>query len=1325
MRISVCSIKITRLWHYIVTLLLLMCNGNLHSQELNDPEFDRLWNQVEFWEKAENIDKVIETKEKLVFLYRKNNPSTLPLMLRNIAASYNAKSGKYHAKANEALEEAINLISQDTRNDDNYSLYNNCLWDLLNSHYERKEYSLILSDINKYVDYVVKNGTTTLQNDVTNILHAKYNSIFLLNDSCNVLEAEGKYNSAKEIMSSYVSDFTQMMRNDIVDTLAYNLCIHTVWHYANVIEKLGEGIMSIELRELHNKYLRNNIDFYLTKGTDWDYLWVMERYLANMYRKIGKEAEDIAISKRIVDEARLYAPELLPRKLLNLGISYESNHTLDGRKMAEGYYLEALDIIDTQQNCKESVSLKIKIIDFLLAQYNLTSQYDKTIVLLSKYDKFLKDAEVEEDSEDEDYLMGILGYKSSAFHRLDYSIPESKYEAKIINDRLLEYYKRKYGQLSDKYLGQLRLNAVSGTYDNDEELDSIFERGYHLWQLMPREDNISAYASFVCSYCSYQFNRTDSINNILALELEKLCLLPQVGYHPKLFYYYDTSIFEYNHYNYEKALDYINKAQKVCEDHIESSEMRERLAQILAHKSLVAGCLLNPSLSKESAYQAYDIIRSYNYENLNIARTLSSLSYVMEEYGDNEKAADLAIRSFNMYYKCKGLDTPLDLVDAALRHLTPRMQIQLIDTLHLELFMSDPMVVPLLTTKASAHIGLNQFPEAAYYLDLASSTLLKFKDSSYYRIGNRYDMTESQIIFGKGVLCYKNNDLKEAIQYFKKYRNIIDPDHKDPLLWLNTLYAITKDSANFIQETSKTLNYIRDGIREHFIFLGNHEREIYMRDKIESTINEVESYAYLWPNNPRARSCAFNAVLLEKGLALSSGSRISNLIKNSGIDQSALNKLKVQFELANNQDARSAIQMKIDLEEQRLQKKLDVSSMMSEFMLDYEMVKKSIDSSSVVVEFIKYCSNYKDRIDDSDYHIGALILTKDCEYPYFMDLCSETKLQEIKKKGTNLYSDVKDLYSLIWAPIMKYIQKYDKVYFSPVGILYALNIEYVAEKENSNISFIRISSSRELVMGKKTPTEKNNAYFYGGLCYDCKIGDELNETRQFNPLNTIVNDTITRGTLAYLAGSLIEVSKIYESLLKTNCNAKLFTGDKGSERSFKMLSNNYVPILHLSTHGFSYGHNSIKDYDEPMRKCGLLMSGCQNAWNGGDAFPGDDGILLGEEISNIILKDNDIVVLSACDTGLGISNSEGVWGLQRAFKKAGARSILMSLWKVNDIATSLFMEHFYKSYMNGALKQDALKDAREFVKDYKDSEGNKPFESPYYWASWIFLDAFN
>ena len=507
MKLSLYSIKTTRLWHFLVVLLLLTCNSHLYSQEINDPEFDRLWNQVEFWEKAENLNKVIEIKEKLVKLYRKNSPSSLPFMLRNIAMSYNATSDKYHSKANEALEEAMNLINLEENNEDNYSLYNNCLWDLLNSHYERKEYSLILEIINKYVGYVIKNGTATLQKDLTNILHAKYNSIFLLNDSCNVLEVDGKYNIANEIMSPYVSEFTQMMRNNMVDTLAYNLCIHTVWHYANIIEKLGDAKKSIELRELHNEYLRNNFDFYLSKGTDWDYLWVMERTVANKYRENGNNTEDIRLTKRIVDEARLYAPELLPRKLLNLGISYESNHTLKGREMAQEVYLEALDIIDAQPNSKESASWKIELIDFLLAQYNLSSQYDKSIDLFAKYDYFLKTVEVEDNSEDEDYLMEIWGYKSSAFHHLDYSISGSKYEAKKINDKLLAYYKRKDGELSAKYLGQLRLNAVSGTYDNDEELDSVYAKGYHLWKLMSIEDNIPEYASFLCSYYSYQFNR--------------------------------------------------------------------------------------------------------------------------------------------------------------------------------------------------------------------------------------------------------------------------------------------------------------------------------------------------------------------------------------------------------------------------------------------------------------------------------------------------------------------------------------------------------------------------------------------------------------------------------------------------------------------------------------------------------------------------------------------------------------------------------------------------------------------------------------------------
>ena len=144
-----------------------------------------------------------------------------------------------------------------------------------------------------------------------------------------------------------------------------------------------------------------------------------------------------------------------------------------------------------------------------------------------------------------------------------------------------------------------------------------------------------------------------------------------------------------------------------------------------------------------------------------------------------------------------------------------------------------------------------------------------------------------------------------------------------------------------------------------------------------------------------------------------------------------------------------------------------------------------------------------------------------------------------------------------------------------------------------------------------------------------------------------------------------------------------------------------------------------------MRKCGLLLSGAQPAWNGEEVNSEDDGILLGEEIADVKLKDNELVVLSACETGLGKLSAEGVLGLQRAYKKAGAGCVLMSLWKVSDMATTILMNSFYENLFSGCSKHDAIRNAQRFVREYKDENGNRPFESPYYWAAWILLDALN
>ena len=104
------------------------------------------------------------------------------------------------------------------------------------------------------------------------------------------------------------------------------------------------------------------------------------------------------------------------------------------------------------------------------------------------------------------------------------------------------------------------------------------------------------------------------------------------------------------------------------------------------------------------------------------------------------------------------------------------------------------------------------------------------------------------------------------------------------------------------------------------------------------------------------------------------------------------------------------------------------------------------------------------------------------------------------------------------------------------------------------------------------------------------------------------------------------------------------------------------------------------------------------------------------------LRGLDLVVLSACQTGLGdISQGEGVFGLQRGFKKAGANSILMSLWEVNDEATQILMTQFYKNFVSGQSKRQSLQSAQRYLREYSAGKYNKPK----YWAAFILLDGIN
>ena len=132
-------------------------------------------------------------------------------------------------------------------------------------------------------------------------------------------------------------------------------------------------------------------------------------------------------------------------------------------------------------------------------------------------------------------------------------------------------------------------------------------------------------------------------------------------------------------------------------------------------------------------------------------------------------------------------------------------------------------------------------------------------------------------------------------------------------------------------------------------------------------------------------------------------------------------------------------------------------------------------------------------------------------------------------------------------------------------------------------------------------------------------------------------------------------------------------------------------------------------------RSGLVFTSANHAWQRGQVPEGvDDGILTAYEIVNLDLRNTELVVLSACDTGLGdIESTEGVFGLQRAFKQAGVDKIIMSLWKIPDKETLEFMETFYGYFLNGKSIREAFVQTQREISNKFD---------PYYWAGFVLVE---
>lgn len=423
--------------------------------------------------------------------------------------------------------------------------------------------------------------------------------------------------------------------------------------------------------------------------------------------------------------------------------------------------------------------------------------------------------------------------------------------------------------------------------------------------------------------------------------------------------------------------------------------------------------------------------------------------------------------------------------------------------------------------------------------------------------------------------------------------------------------------------------------------------------------------------------------------------------------------------------------------------------------ITWKDVKNELADGDVAIEFIS--TPFLDN--DSVMYIDiALALKKDYPEPKLIPLFEEKTLKELSNDNPN---DAQQLFHLVWSPLLSELEGTRNVYFSPSGALYNIGIENLpisaAERMSDRFNMYRLSSTRLLALHPHSTSERKAALF-GGLDYEMSPQDVASNNlknayhSEFIAQNRDASaDFMERGGFGALPFSLKEVKSASKLLEANGYECHLFEGKDGTEEAFKSLSGKKVKVVHLSTHGafvpkkeakntkqknnfrfiqFDDAAPQAQEEDQSLTRSFLVMAG-GNMLKNYDSIPEgiDDGILTAQEIAHTDLRGCDLVVLSACETALGDITNEGVMGLQRGFKKAGANTILMSLWKVDDQASSLLLTKFYENLLSKKMpKIDALKKAQDYVRNYEiEVEGKKEkiFSDPKFWTSFILLDGLN
>lgn len=520
------------------------------------------------------------------------------------------------------------------------------------------------------------------------------------------------------------------------------------------------------------------------------------------------------------------------------------------------------------------------------------------------------------------------------------------------------------------------------------------------------------------------------------------------------------------------------------------------------------------------------------------------------------------------------------------------------------------------------------------------------------------------------------------------------------------------------------------------------ERETYWNSKADwlrnTTAFAVKAEAW---QTDFTKDC-YDALVLSKSFLLESERSTYDIVKSNGTEEDlhdmamiAAMRVKIknwERDYVRNADSILEVASKADALEKRLTGRCRSYGDMTSFMnIGYENVKKALHNDDVLIDFTDYVTESRGRV------YAAYLVNKNQKYPLLKELFEESVIDSMKVRQPDMYYTDKygmELYRLLWEPFKNTVKEGATVYYVPSQLLFQIALESLPMEDGSllgdHYTFVRLSSAREVVRNNASfnidvAVKKTNAILYGGLKYDLTGNVMKEEASKYDitPLLAARGD-ILRGDSIYreLPETKKEIDGIELVLKSQRLAVTSYTGISGTEESFLNMSGNAPQILHVATHGFYYTPDAAQKIDylkgntDAMTLSGLVMSGGNAAWLGKELPPGVlGGILTAANISRLDLSGILMAVLSACQTGQGKVTPEGLFGLQRAFKKAGVQTLVMSLWNVSDIVTKEFMIKFYEKLANNNWsKRQAFNEAKTYIRS--------KYADPYYWAGFVMLD---